>query len=215
MRKHVFVARPANVSPRWLEAFPDAGHRRHVRPGADGAFVGLSAELPDWRTRLSALAATPGCDVVLLSLQPDDGEALAAFELGARGYAHALATAEMLREADAVIAHGGLWVGPALMARLLRALGTRPTHAAPRVDVLEGLSAREREVAEAVAEGLSNKGRSRCASTHRAHGQGAPRRGVRQARCARPPATRCEDRRRPARHRRARCHGRGVICFTA
>ena len=158
MRKHVFVARPANVSPRWLEAFPDAQVTAVTSDlGADGAFVGLSAELPDWRTRLSALAATPGCDVVLLSLQPDDGEALAAFELGARGYAHALATAEMLREVDAVIAHGGLWVGPALMARLLRALGTRPTHAAPRVDVLEGLSAREREVAEAVAEGLSNK----------------------------------------------------------
>lgn len=158
MRKHVFIARPANVSPRWLEAFPDA-LITSAKPdlGTDGAFVGLSAELPDWRTRLAALVATPGRDVVLLSLQPDDGEALAAFELGARGYAHALATAEMLREVDAVIAHGGLWVGPALMARLLRALGTRPTHAAPRVDVLEGLSAREREVAEAVAEGLSNK----------------------------------------------------------
>lgn len=158
MRKHVFIARPANVSPRWLEAFPDALITSAKSDlGTDGAFVGLSAELPDWRTRLAALVATPGRDVVLLSLQPDDGEALAAFELGARGYAHALATAEMLREVDAVVAHGGLWVGPALMARLLRALGTRPTHAAPRVDVLEGLSAREREVAEAVAEGLSNK----------------------------------------------------------
>lgn len=158
MRKHVFIARPANVSPRWLEAFPDALITSAKSDlGTDGAFVGLSAELPDWRTRLAALVATPGRDVVLLSLQPDDGEALAAFELGARGYAHALATAEMLREVDAVVAHGGLWVGPALMARLLRALGTRPTRTAPRADVLEGLSAREREVAEAVADGLSNK----------------------------------------------------------
>jgi len=158
MRKHVFIAGAANVSPRWLEAFPDA-LITSAKPdlGTDGAFVGLSAELPDWRTRLAALAATAGCDVVLLSLQPDDGEALAAFELGARGYAHALATPEMLREVDAVVAHGGLWVGPALMARLLRALGTRPTRAAPGADVLDGLSAREREVAEAVADGLSNK----------------------------------------------------------
>jgi len=158
MRKHVFIARPANVSPRWLEAFPDA-LITSAKPdlGTDGAFVGLSAELPDWRTRLAALVATPGRDVVLLSLQPDDGEALAAFELGARGYAHALATPEMLREVDAAVAHGGLWVGPALMARLLRALGAHPTRAAPRADVLDGLSARECEVAEAVAEGLSNK----------------------------------------------------------
>lgn len=158
MRKHVFVARPANVSPRWLEAFPDARVITAMpEVGAQGAFVGLSAELPDWRTRLAALAGTSGCEVVLLSLQPDDGEALAAFELGARGYVHALATAAMLREVDAVVAHGGLWVGPALMARLLRALGARPSLAAPRSDVLDGLSAREREVAEAVAEGLSNK----------------------------------------------------------
>ena len=158
MRKHVFIARAANVSPRWLEAFPDARVTSAMPDvGGDGAFVGLSAELPDWRTRLAALAATPGCDVVLLSLQPDDGEALAAFELGARAYAHALATPEMLREVDAVVAHGGLWVGPALMARLLRALGAHPTRAAPRADVLDGLSVREREVAEAVAQGLSNK----------------------------------------------------------
>jgi two-component system nitrate/nitrite response regulator NarL len=158
MRKHVFVARPANVSPRWLEAFPDARVTSATPDvGADGAFVGLGAELPDWRTRLAALAATPGCDVVLLSLQPDDGEALAAFELGARAYAHALATPAMLREVDAVVAHGGLWVGPALMARLLRALSARPSLVAPKIDVLDGLSARERSVAEAVAEGLSNK----------------------------------------------------------
>lgn len=158
MRKHIFVARAANLSPRWLEAFPDAQVTAATPDvGTDGAFVGLSAELPDWRSRLAALAATPGCDVVLLSMQPDDGEALAAFELGARAYAHALATAEMLREVDAVVAHGGLWVGPALMARVLRALGARPNLAAPRTDVLAGLSVREREVAEAVAEGLSNK----------------------------------------------------------
>lgn len=158
MRKHIFIARPANVSPRWLEAFPEAVVTAgQPELGKDGAFVGLSAELPDWRTRLAALAQKGGCHLVLLSQQPDDAEALAALELGARGYVHALATPAMLREVDAAIRHGGLWVGPSLMTRLLRGLSAHPGFPPVEDEVLASLSVREREVAEAVAEGLSNK----------------------------------------------------------
>lgn len=157
MKRHIFITRNGFSSPRWSEAFPGAvtaaGAREAGVTAAD--LVWLSAELPDWRVRIGELAGATGCTVVVLSLQPEQGEALAALELGARGYAHALATPSMLREIDTVVSHGGLWVGADLMARLLGALN--PRLPAPREAALELLSPREVEVARAVAAGLSNK----------------------------------------------------------
>ncbi len=156
MNEHVFMTRHAFAVPRWQEAFPQArivaGGER-ITPAAD-RIIWLSAELADWRTHLGALAGS-GCCVVLLSLQPGEAEALAAFELGARGYAHALATPALLREIDLVVRHGGLWIGPELMGRLLRAVGA--SLGGGEDAATEELSQRELEVARAVAAGHSNK----------------------------------------------------------
>lgn len=157
MKRHIFITRNSFSSPRWSEAFPDAmvvSAAAHTAVDADDV-VWLSAELPDWRARIGDLVETAGCQVVVLSLQPDQGEALAALELGARGYVHALATPALLREIETVVTHGGLWVGAELMTRLLGAL--RPRLPAPRDAALDALSPREVEVAQAVAAGLSNK----------------------------------------------------------
>lgn len=56
--------------------------------------------------------------------------------------------------------HGGLWVGPELLARVIRAAvpaARADADALAAGALLAALSAREREVAEAVAEGLTNK----------------------------------------------------------
>lgn len=156
MNRQIFLTRQAFTSQRWLEAFPQAVVTANVHdagPRADD-LVWLSAELPDWRARILDLVAA-GCPVVVLSLQPDQNEALAALELGARGYAHALATPTLLREIDTVVSHGGLWAGAELMARLVGALRSRLP--AQREAVLDVLSPREAEVAQAVAAGRSNK----------------------------------------------------------
>lgn len=156
MNRQIFLTRQSFAAPRWLEAFPQAvvtATATDLGVRADD-LVWLSAELPDWRARLLELMAA-GCPVVVLSLQPDQNEAIAAFELGARGYAHALATPALLREIDTVVSHGGLWAGAELMARLVGALRSRLP--APRDSVLETLSPREAEVAQAVAAGRSNK----------------------------------------------------------
>lgn len=156
MNAHVFMTRHAFPVPRWQEAFPQArivaGGER-ITPAADDV-IWLSAELADWRAHLGALAVSGG-RVVLLSLQPGEAEALAAFELGARGYAHALATPALLREIDLVVRHGGLWIGPELMGRLLRAVGA--SLGGGEDAATEELSQRELEVARAVAAGHSNK----------------------------------------------------------
>jgi len=99
---------------------------------------------------------TPGCPVVVLSNIPRDDEGLAVLEAGAAGYTGALAVADVLRQIEAVISNGGLWVGPDLMRRLL--LGLHRSSVRPQATArLEQLSPREREVALAVAAGASNK----------------------------------------------------------
>jgi DNA-binding NarL/FixJ family response regulator len=163
MTRHVFIAAGASAPARWRDAFPDAVHctpdaRRSVVPHAD--IVWLSAALPDWQAWLARLTAAPVAPaVVVLSQQPTQHEALLALDGGAQGYCHAYAAPMQLREIAVVVGHGGLWIGPDLMGRVIsafrRALPAEPGDA--EGGVLTRLSPREQEVARAVAAGHSNK----------------------------------------------------------
>lgn len=103
-------------------------------------------------------AARPDVAVVVMTLVPNADEAVIALGAGARGYCHALAAPEMLRQVALVVSNGGIWLGPDLMTRAAGALarvvtaGTRPV-----LDVFEALTPRERAVALQVAEGAANK----------------------------------------------------------
>ncbi|ENO90716.1 helix-turn-helix transcriptional regulator [Thauera linaloolentis] len=157
MNRDIFISGHSIAAARWQQAIPHALIAASGRGFGIGPndLVWLSAELPDWRSRIADLVKQNGCSVVVLSLQPDQREAIAALELGARGYAHALAAPALLREVATVVRHGGLWVGGELISRLLAALQSRLPAASG--DTLAGLSQREREVAQAVASGMSNK----------------------------------------------------------
>lgn len=85
-----------------------------------------------------------------------------AIDDGARGYLHASAVPDLMQEASLVVAHGGLWVGPGLVQRLVAAtrmvLSRQPAASSARSPgSLDSLSTREAEVVRAVASGLSNK----------------------------------------------------------
>ena len=157
MNRDIFISGHAIAAARWQQALPHALIAESGRGFGIGPndLVWLSAELPDWRSRIAELVRQNGCSVVVLSLQPDQHEAIAALELGARGYAHALAAPSLLREIATVLRHGGLWVGEELISRLLGALQSRLP--AANHGTLAALSQREREVAQAVTSGMSNK----------------------------------------------------------
>jgi len=148
---------------RLSAAFPDApcvdgDEARRACASGSPALVWLSAAVADWQGLLGALIARdPTAPVVVVSLTPTLTEGLASLELGARGYCHAYATPEMLREVALVVHHGGVWMGPDLLGRMIgsvrRALPTRE----PVSDVLADLSPREVDVARAVADGCTNK----------------------------------------------------------
>ena len=149
---------------RWLQAFPQGRWSNWATLQSSvlmGDTVWVPASLPDWEARVADLIRRiPGCSVVVVSGVLQDPEGLRALNAGARGYCHLLAVPELLREVADVVAHGGLWVGPSLVQRLMAAtrdlLQRQPVPPVPAAD-LSALSEREAQVARAVAAGKSNK----------------------------------------------------------
>ena len=173
-QNHFFIGEP---SERWTEAFPQG---RVIAAEALEAFkhdaefgqalLWLCAANSSWLELLRRLAREhAGARVAVLSDIPAPAEGLRALNEGARAYAHAHAVPALLQELAVVLQHGGLWVGPELLARLvssthssLASSAKRPAaspsangHAAPNPWSL--LTESEARVARAVTAGCSNK----------------------------------------------------------
>jgi DNA-binding CsgD family transcriptional regulator len=165
MTRHVFVtARPEPI-PRWLEAFPDAQLLLDRGPDetdfsrlADASLLWLhiTGDTPAVSAWVGTVhAAAPHVPIVVLSNVPEDDQGMTALAAGASGYCSALTLPTVLRQVAGVVEHGGLWVGPQLMRRLMQGLAARNSNTpAP---VLDRLSQRERQVAVEVARGATNK----------------------------------------------------------
>ena len=159
------LAQPPITPPeRWLMAFPEGQWslwttlQKAVLPHDT---VWVTVQHADWLDKVAQLVqAQPECHVVVVSTVPYDAEGLRAVNAGARGYCHELAVPEMLREVAQAVEHGGMWLGPDLVQRMVAAtrelLSRAPAAPAAEAD-LSALSEREAQVARAVAEGKSNK----------------------------------------------------------
>ncbi|MHB1403239.1 MAG: helix-turn-helix transcriptional regulator [Thiobacillus sp.] len=165
MTRHVFVtARPAPI-PRWLEAFPDAQLLQDHGPDetdfsrlADASLVWLhvTGDAPAVAAWVGTVhAAAPHVPIVVLLNVPEDDQGMAALAAGASGYCSALTLPTVLHQVAGVVEHGGLWVGPQLMRRLMQGLAARNSDT--RDPALDRLSQRERQVAVEVARGATNK----------------------------------------------------------
>ena len=159
---HIFLF--TRTPGRWLECFEGAAIVSRpadaLRLSGPGTIVWVDVTETGWIAELRA--ARPDTLLVGLTLNPTGPEAMSAFEMGARGYCHALAVPDMLRQVALVVANGGLWVGADLMARAVGAVAKATAAPAPSPDPdptspLDELTPRERDVALQVAEGASNK----------------------------------------------------------
>ena len=110
-----------------------------------------------------AVVAT-GAKVLVLTMFEDDATVLSAVRAGASGYLVKGADAEQVVSAVTAVADGHAVFGPSLAGRVLQAFGV-PAGAGPEPATAEGatvavdlpeLSAREQEVLELLAEGLTN-----------------------------------------------------------
>ncbi len=98
------------------------------------------------------VAADPDARVLVLTMDNDDASTLAALRAGARGYLLKEAAADAIGRAVATVAAGELLVDAKLASRLTGLLSSGAS-SAPGLD---GLSRRELEVLQLVAEGRSN-----------------------------------------------------------
>lgn len=147
--------------PRWAEAFPDSvvaksGEALPCTP--EQIWLQLSGRGDGAAAVMDAQQLLPGTIIIVLADMPDDEEGLAVFTAGARAYANTHSDPEILQHISDVVSQGGLWIGQSLMQRLLTATSQMARSAnRPRHDWADVLSARELEVARAVANGASNK----------------------------------------------------------
>jgi DNA-binding NarL/FixJ family response regulator len=98
----------------------------------------------------AVLARCPGASVVMLTSFSDDAVLLAAIEAGCSGFITKHRAGHEVVAAVRSAAAGEVLISPALLARLLPRLRREPLRAASK------LTARELEVLELLAEGLSN-----------------------------------------------------------
>lgn len=174
--EHYFLRSPSAPAPeRWCEAFANgqaldatALQTRLRARAPTQCMVWLSSADAQWPVYLRQILQTqPGAQVVLLSGVPEPLEGLKALNAGVRAYTHAYAVPALLQEVALVVEHGGLWVGPDLLQRLVgsthQALARIPATQKPPIpgavaaNAWTTLSAREAQVARAVAAGRSNK----------------------------------------------------------
>lgn len=165
MKRPVFLTARSQPIPRWLEAFPEAlllcGEKSalpdaEILRNAGVIWLHIAQEGvmgDDWVSDVAQVAGQ--VPIVVLSNVPDNAQGMAVLGAGAAGYCSALSMPAVLRQVAGVVLHGGLWVGPQLMRRLMQALASRNKKGPePALGVL---SLRERQVAEAASRGSTNK----------------------------------------------------------
>lgn len=165
MKRQVFLSSRSQPIPRWLEAFPEAillCGSQAASPDPEtlrnAAVIWLHVAQEnvvgdDWVSEIAQVAAQ--VPIVVLSNVPDNTQGMAVLGAGASGYCSALSLPSVLRQVAGVVTHGGLWIGPQLMRRLMQGLASRNKDGSE--SALDVLSQRERQVAEAVSRGSTNK----------------------------------------------------------
>lgn len=105
--------------------------------------------------------AAPAARVLMLTVSEDAGHLADALRAGARGYLLKTVDHEVLATAIERASRGESTVSPELTDKLVGALQTPPGASAaaspPVADPIAGLSPRERQILEQIAEGRSNK----------------------------------------------------------
>lgn len=92
--------------------------------------------------------------VIVASMRTSDEEGKQALAAGASGYIHAYSPAQSLNTILQSVAAGNVWLGPTLLARLLREIDQRMPQ---QGNWDAGLTIREKEVAQRAAIGHSNQ----------------------------------------------------------
>lgn len=154
----IFISPSHIESPRWQQAFPSAhlcSDEKNFPADLHGYLVWVVLDQARGIGDISRWVAA-GARVIGLTQAEDPHQAKQILEAGASGYLHYLAVVPVLQQVSQVVEVGGLWLGVDLMRQLVFAT-SNIIQPIPEKNPLESLSAREQDVAKAVAAGKSNK----------------------------------------------------------
>ena len=104
------------------------------------------------------VVANDAVPIVWMVPFPKDEDAFALLARGARGYCHVAAAPAQLRLVANTVKNGGFWLPASLLRRVMASAGGLVSQISARKSVsLDDLTKRERQVAQAVSDGLSNR----------------------------------------------------------
>ena len=160
--RHLILNEPNFRAPNWRQGLentsiiPFHGGEPFPLPGDVTEYmVWVMSSLPEWEKLVTHYSAR--CPVIVLSKLTHLSEMQRALEAGARGYIEVLANPVQLAQAASTVSQGALWIAAPMLSRLLGILSEKlPEPKAPQA-WLDKLSNREREVAEIVATGVTNR----------------------------------------------------------
>ena len=122
----------------------------------------LHRSMVDKETTADLHRTTPKCKIFLFTDRPDEDEGLEFLKIGIVGYANTYISPARLAQAIQVVMSGSVWIGQAVMQRLIQETIGRggdgaetSKHSSPDRKV-STLTAREKEIAELVAKGQAN-----------------------------------------------------------
>ena len=165
----LIASRSRRVLRRWHQAVADkfvVGEVKHwtvlsrhvasVKPGVlllDTALPGYAGP-PSLRALQRVSRHT---NIVLLTDAPDKQDAIAALQVGARGFCRRLVARSLMLRVAEKVREGEIWITRTLVSRLLdEAMATRRKSNGVRPD-LQQLTRRERQIALLVSEGYANR----------------------------------------------------------
>lgn len=157
MKKHLIYTAPGLINPYWqqvLEPYTLASNFDERPEHYDVVWV-LTAE-PDWQQLISHFNQ-PHKIVIAMTRQRHFEELQLALEAGAQGYLDVMSAGDILLQAVKSIQTGSLWLPASLISNLTGALNRVLEQKKANKNVLSVLTAREKQVASCVLEGLTNK----------------------------------------------------------
>ena len=165
----ITVSRDPGVLRRWDNALTDAGHELHQFSSEDwsdrvpdGAAVCLydlgSHGDAGQRPLVTALSRYSSIRFIAMAARPNADEGLSLLRQGVRGYCNRLASAEAVVALVSTVEQGEIWAGRQVTDFLLSSsLAAAPPARSTPDGLFDQLTAREKDIAQQVAAGRSNK----------------------------------------------------------
>jgi len=162
--EYIFLTQGGVLRERWQQAFPAARSVAGISSLNQLAantqrmlWLDLTGFSEQHSMELVQEVVALECPVIVMSYAPNDEQALTMMSAGVYGYCHAMAAPEQLQEIAAAVASGSIWVGAALMQRMLSLAVRAENKAAVPEKLLAELTPRELTVAQQVALGANNR----------------------------------------------------------